>query len=209
MRKQKRKNKQGIGEGEDKNRNHQEQGLDASAQSPLPQEDSEQELFFAEKKFRKILGWLTVFFMIFMFVTEGTTTEEVGAVEVKNRVSSEITSGFTLSADSQFEIDARDFEVTGFDGHGTARMLIWDYRGDTNDEVQILVDGQVIREVHVLNGNVAAYSVPVPSVVTIRGVETNAGQPITYAVKFPERDQTIFNVVTTGNSNQYQLVPRF
>ncbi|RAP74365.1 hypothetical protein [Paenibacillus montanisoli] len=172
----------------------------------LPAKEQEEELFIGEKKFRSAFGVLAILFIILSIFTVGTTSQETGAAEIKNRVSTSIESGFTTETD--VKIDSRDFEVSEFEGNGTARMLIWDFKGNTNNEVQILVDGKVIREVHVLNSNVAAYSVPVPSVVTIKGLTSNSGVPITYAVKFPEREQTLFNVVPSKGANQYTLVPR-
>ena len=115
---------------------------------------------------------------------------------------------FTVKT-SRHRLEAKDFEIKGFDGGGTARMLVWDFTGDSNNEIRILADGEVIREVHVLNSNVAAYSVPVPSVVTIVGLNSQTSLPITYAVKFPERDETLFNMVPVNGTNQYRLVPRF
>ncbi|WP_062048291.1 hypothetical protein [Bacillus sp. JCM 19034] len=73
-------------------------------------------------------------------------------------------------------------------------MLIWDFTGNDVDKVQIIVDGQIIRESHTLSPNVSSYSVPVPSVVTIQGLEGQAN----YAVKFPERKYTLFNTVSPG-----------
>lgn len=168
----------------------------------------QEELSHGEKKFRSGLGILSILFFFLMFTLESTISEEVAVNEVKNRISAEIPSGYTLDTNTNIQIDSRDFEVSGFDGDGTARMLIWDYKGDSNNEIQILVDGQVVRENHMLNSNVAAYSVPVPSVVTIRGVNNNEGTPITYAVKFPDRKQTLFNIVTVNGANQYTLIPR-
>ncbi|OLO37925.1 hypothetical protein BTR23_13400 [Alkalihalophilus pseudofirmus] len=182
---------------------HQEEQLT----SKKTEEDGE--LFIGEKKFRTGLGWLTIFFIILLFFTETTMSQEEGIEVIQNRVSHAVESGFTIETDTEIQIDARDFEITGFDGQGEARMLIWDYRGDTGNEIQILADGQVIREVHRLNSNVAAYSVPVPGVITIRGLESHAAQPITYAVKFPERKETIFNLVPVNGTNQYTLIPRF
>lgn len=177
-----------------------------SKEKSKPGGEQENELFFGEKKFRTGLGLFTILFMILSFTFETTVSEEEARAEVMNRTSGIIESGFTTDAD--IALEPRDFEVTGFDG-GTARMLIWDYKGDTNNEVQILVDGQPIREVHILNSNVAAYSVPVPSVVTIQGLKSEGAQPITYAVKFPDRKQTLFNTVSTNGANQFTLVPRF
>lgn len=108
-------------------------------------------------------------------------TTETGASEIKNQISTIIPSGFVLDAGTDVEINSRDFEVPGFEGNGYARMLILDNTGDSNSEVQILVDGKVIRAVHVLNSNAAACSVPVPSVVTIRGADSIIGDPKTYA----------------------------
>ncbi len=183
--------------------------FDKSEEIEDDEEGKSSELFFGEKRFRTALGILSILFIFLFSVDLSVMSQETGVEEIKNRVSEVMAAGFTLDAEITVELDARDFEVTGFDGYGTARMLIWDFKGDTNNEIQILVDGQVIREVHVLNSNVAAYSVPVPGLVTIRGLSSDAGAPITYAVKFPDRKQTLFNVVPTNGTNTYKLVPRF
>ncbi|WP_368504368.1 hypothetical protein AB3N04_01385 [Alkalihalophilus sp. As8PL] len=185
--------------------NSQDQKLNNKA---APKKKDE-ELFLGEKKFRTGLGLFTLLFAIIgLTLSTSSLAEEEATAEILNRSSEFIESGLTVDTDIQLE--PRDFEVTGFtNGSGSARMLIWDYLGDSNNEVQILVDGQPIRELHVLNSNVAAYSVPVPSVVTIRGLSTTGAQPITYAVKFPDRKQTLFNAVPTNGVNQYTLVPRF
>ncbi|TSB47378.1 hypothetical protein [Alkalicoccobacillus porphyridii] len=154
------------------------------------------------KKMRFIFGITSLVTLIIAFSISSNLSEEQGLEEIANRTSSSIESGFTITDMSEVELDARDFEVGDFDG-GTARMLIWDFTGDSEDKVQIIVDGQVLRESHTLTSSVAAYSVPVPSVVTIQGLDSNA----TYAVKFPERRYTIFNVVTSGTGNSYTLTP--
>ncbi|MCM3584357.1 hypothetical protein M3182_01205 [Mesobacillus maritimus] len=201
MKRQKKDPKQMFGE-------NQEHAQLNSNEEISEERVNQEELFHGEKKFRSGLGILSILFFFLMFTLESTIPEEVAVNEVKNRISAEIPSGYTLDTNTNIQIDSRDFEVSGFDGDGTARMLIWDYIGDSNNEIQILVDGQVVRENHMLNSNVAAYSVPVPSVVTIRGVNNNAGTPITYAVKFPDRKQTLFNIVTVNGANQYTLIPR-
>ncbi|WLR43406.1 hypothetical protein LC087_04295 [Bacillus carboniphilus] len=179
-----------------------------SEEIPLD-ENEEETLFLGESKFRTGFGLLSIVFLVITILTTTTLTEEEALAEIKNRSSESITSSFKLTAETKVQLESQDFEVTDFEGNGTARMLIWDFTGHSGNEVQILVDGQVIRDVHILNDNVAAYSVPVPSVVTIRGLDSTTETPIQYAVKFPDRKQTLFNVVPIEGTNQYTLVPRF
>lgn len=179
--------------------------IDNSGEQTL-EVDQNKELFFGEKKFRTGLGLLSILLLIFTIATETTITKEKAIEEVKNRISSSVDSGFQLEKDVTLDLEPNNHEIKGFEGPGNARMLVWDFRGDSGNEIQILVDGQVLREVHILNSNVAAYSVPIPSVVTIRGLKGTSA--ITYAVKFPDRKQTLFNTVPINGINQYKLVPK-
>ncbi|MEC2072570.1 hypothetical protein [Alkalihalophilus marmarensis] len=161
------------------------------------------ELTPSAKLARTAIGLLALILTISgMAFSTGTMSDEAASDEIANRTSTEMESGFVLEDASQVALDSQDFAVGNFDG-GTARMLIWDFTGDSEDRVQIMVDGQIIRESHTLTSNAAAYSVPVPSVVTIQGLEGQA----TYAVKFPERKYTIFNAVAPGGANAYTLTP--
>lgn len=160
------------------------------------------ELTPSAKLMRKLLGALATIMIIWSLFFSSTVSQNQAAEEIANQSTTEIYSGFVLENASDLAIEAQDFTVGDFDG-GTARMLIWDFTGNTEDKIQILVDGQIIRESHTLTSNVAAYSVPVPSVVTIRGLEDQAH----YAVKFPERKYTMFNTVAPSGANAYTLTP--
>ncbi|WP_152656059.1 hypothetical protein [Oceanobacillus sp. CFH 90083] len=155
-----------------------------------------------EAKFtRKLLGIISIIFLIGSTAFNPMVSQDAAAEDIANQSSTEIESGFVLNDTSDLAIEAQDFAVGDFDG-GTARMLIWDFTGDSEDQIQIMVDGEIIRESHTLTSNVAAYSVPVPSVVTIVGIDQ-----ANYAVKFPERKNVLFNTVAPGGANAYTLTP--
>lgn len=203
---------QRIKKGEQTNHNQQWRP-DSSYEQKLPQEpgqkykknkhtNSNSPIQESAKKVRFIFGITSLVTLILAFTVTSSMGQEQGLEEITNRTSTSMESGFTLTDTTAVDLDARNFEVGEFDG-GTARMLIWDFTGDSESKIQIIVDGQVLRESHTLTSSVAAYSVPVPSVVTIQGLDSNA----TYAVKFPERRYTIFNAVTPGTGNAYTLTP--
>ena len=136
------------------------------------------------------------------YAAEGTEEEVVA-----NRVSSETFAGEVFFEDeANAGIEARDFEVALGDSGGEAKMLIWDFNSEDLDEVQIIVNGQMIKEKLILTNNAAAISVPVPSTVTIRGVKDSGGG-ISYAVKFPNSKAAYFNVVGVGAGNTYTVKP--
>ena len=142
-------------------------------------------------------------FLVTSYLDEGTA-EEV----VTNRISTSTSAGESLFVNETYaNIEARDFEVNnaGVDG-GEARMLIWDFNFEDLDEVSILVDGIPIKEKLIISHNAASISIPVPSTVTIKGVKDSGGG-IAYAVKFPNKKATYFNIVTVGQSNTYTVLP--
>ncbi|MCK0472826.1 hypothetical protein [Halalkalibacter sp. APA_J-10(15)] len=176
--------------------------MPSTKKTELTASSRETELTPSAKLMRRNLGLVTLTLMIFgMFFSSSSVSQERAADEVMNRTSSIIESGFVLEDTSELALNEQDFAIGDFDG-GTARMLIWDFTGDSEDQIQIIVDGQIIRESHTLTSNVAAYSVPVPSVVIIQGIDQ-----ANYAVKFPERKYTIFNAVSPGGANAYTLTP--
>lgn len=150
-----------------------------------------------------VLAIITSFFVT-SYLDEGTEAEVVG-----HRTSYSTTAGENIFAEeANAHINARDFEVKGVgtDG-GEARMLIWDYNLVDYDEVSVYVNGSIVKEKIILSENAVAISIPVPSKVTITGVKDNGGG-INYAVKFPNNEQTYFNVVSVGTSNVYTVLPR-
>lgn len=181
--------------------------------SEYSQDHSEQEIVPHQSKIRKSLGWtaLTIVGLAIIggFLTTSYSDEGTAEEVVANRISTSTEAGESLFTDeANANIEARDFEVTnaGTDG-GEARMLIWDFNKVDLDEVAVLVDGVPVKEKLILSENAAAISIPVPSTVTVRGVK-DLGGGISYAVKFPNNDTTYFNVVTTGQSNTYKVLPK-
>ncbi|MGE7664598.1 hypothetical protein ACQKMN_02670 [Ureibacillus composti] len=180
--------------------------------SNIEPEQEEKEIIRHQTKMKKSI-WLGVLSLIGLsiiagFYTTGYMDEGTAEEVVFNRISEATVAGEQLfEEETNAGIEARDFEVTGAgtDG-GEARMLIWDFNMEDLDEVSIIVDGTVVREKHIITNDAYAISVPVPSVVTITGV-TDRGAGISYAVKFPNNEQTYFNVVAPGQSNTYTVLP--
>ncbi|RHW42689.1 hypothetical protein D1B31_03620 [Neobacillus notoginsengisoli] len=173
--------------------------------------EQEEELFHYEKDHRKpiiiaSMAGIAIAIVLSLFTggfSSAANPEEV----VANRVSASVSAGETLfDSEVNAGIDARDFEVTVNDNHGEARMLIWDFNSEDLDEVQILVNGQPVKEKLILTNRAAAISIPVPSTVTIKGLKDNGGG-ISYAAKFPNDKKTYFNTVTKGTSNTYTVKP--
>jgi hypothetical protein len=73
--------------------------------------------------------------------------------------------------------------------------------------VQILVDGKIIQDSIVLTNTPVAFTVPVPGVITIKGIQDQGGG-FTYAVKFPQTRLTCFNIVAVNGVNTYTLLPK-
>ncbi len=92
-------------------------------------------------------------------------------------------------------------------GSGNAKMIIWDSNLEDGDIVQIFVDGKPLHNAFELTNSPAAFSVPVPSTVTIKGVKDVLGG-ISYGVKFPQDKLAIFNIVPVGGVNTYVLTPK-
>jgi hypothetical protein len=173
-----------------------------------PSEES-RELFLGEWKFRKIVGAVIVLsFLFLVFFRPGISTDAANKT-VSGRISNYTSAGEKMFLDEvNAGIVAKEFTVSGLkegDGGG-AKMLIWDFNHEDGDQVQILVNGQPIHEPFVLTNSPAAFSVPAVCVVTIEGVRDGGGG-ISYAVKFPQKKMTIFNVVPLNGINTYHLVP--
>ena len=149
---------------------------------------------------RFLLGITALITLTLSIFFGSSTSEEEALEEIANRTSTSITSGFTLDEEIDIELEARDFDIGEFEG-STTRLLVWDFTGDTKNEIQIRVDGQIVLEIHTLTSTIRAYTVPVPGEVKVEGLHDVAP----YAVKFPEKQFTIFNSVSPGENNTYTL----
>jgi hypothetical protein len=168
----------------------------------LPKEPS-------NKWMAKILIFLVIGLLFFMinYAFNGRTPAIEGNVITKEQISSEVAAGAILfNKEESAGLQAKDFEVTGLERGESARLLIWDFNAEDRDAVQIFVDGKPIHSSVVLTHTPAAFSVPVPSTVTIKGINDGGGG-ITYAVKFPNNKMTYFNVANVNEMNTYTLIP--
>ena len=130
------------------------------------------------------------------------------AAPITIRENHQTAAGSTpLKAGQNVKIPAKDFTVNDMNSGGNARMLIWNLKNETGDEIQVLVDGKPIHDAVELTDSVIAFSVPVPSVVTVKGLNSPHGD-ILYGVKFPNKNLTIYNAVTQKTGNQYTLTPK-
>lgn len=184
---------------------------DIDNQTGFDEEDQQPEVIYHEHSHRKPVFFgsiLAVVLAIGLSMILGSYTSEGSAEEVvANRISKSTLAGETPFTDeTNAGITAKDFEVTVGDSGGDAKMLIWDFNSEDNDEVQILVNGQPLKEKLILAHNPAAISIPVPSTVTVKGLKDNGGG-ISYAVKFPNDKVTYYNVVSVNAGNTYTVKP--
>jgi hypothetical protein len=180
-------------------------------QAGFDDEEQQPEVIYHEQSHRKLVFFGTILATVLaigLSMILGSYTSEGSAEEVvANRISKSTMAGETPFTDeTNAGITAKDFEVTVGDSGGDAKMLIWDFNSEDNDEVQILVNGQPLKEKLILATNPAAISIPVPSTVTVKGLKDNGGG-ISYAVKFPNDKVTYYNVVGVNAGNTYTVRP--
>lgn len=184
---------------------------DLDYQTGLDEEEQRPEVIYHEHSHRKSVFFgtiLAVVLAIGLSMVMGSYSSEGSAEEVvANRISKSTLAGETpFTEETNAGIIARDFEVTVDESGGDAKMLIWDFNSEDDDEVQILVNGQPLKEKLILANNPAAISIPVPSTVMIRGLKDHGGG-ISYAVKFPNDKITYYNVVSVNAKNTYTVKP--
>ncbi|WNF23467.1 hypothetical protein [Mesobacillus jeotgali] len=184
---------------------------DIDHQTGFDEEEQQPEVIYHEHSHRKPVFFGTILAVVLatgLSMLLGSYTSEGSAEEVvANRISKSTLAGETPFTDeSNAGITAKDFEVTVGDSGGDAKMLIWDFNSEDHDEVQILVNGQPLKEKLILAHNPAAISIPVPSTVTVKGLKDNGGG-ISYAVKFPNDKVTYYNVVSVNAGNTYTVKP--
>jgi hypothetical protein len=180
-------------------------------QTGFDEEEQHPEVIYHEHSHRKPVFFGTILALLLaigLSMILGSYSSEGSAEEVvANRISKSTLAGETPFMDeTNAGITARDFEVTVGDSGGDAKMLIWDFNSEDSDEVQILVNGQPLKEKLILATNPAAISIPVPSTVTVKGLKDNGGG-ISYAVKFPNDKITYYNVVSVNAGNTYTVKP--
>ncbi|MCA1054203.1 hypothetical protein LCM10_04325 [Rossellomorea aquimaris] len=184
---------------------------DADNQIVLDEEEQHPEVIYHEHSHRKPVFFgtiLAVLLAIGLSMILGSYSSEGSAEEVvANRISKSTLAGETPFTDeTNSGITPRDFDVTVGDSGGDAKMLIWDFNSEDHDEVQILVNGQPLKEKLILATDPAAISIPVPSTVTVKGLKDDGGG-ISYAVKFPNDKITYYNVVSVNGGNTYTVKP--
>ncbi|MEK3916339.1 hypothetical protein [Paenibacillus sp. FSL H7-0331] len=153
-----------------------------------------------------LFALIFVFFLTMFFLANIPPTLDTNKL-MKEQISREAAAGAILFyGEEKNGIQAKNFEVPGLTRSVSTRMLIWDYNLEDNDKVQILVDGKPIHDSIVLTNTPVAFTVPVPSVITIKGIQDQGGG-LTYAVKFPQTKYTFFNIVAVNGVNTYTLMP--
>lgn len=177
--------------------------------SPGESELARSEGIPSEKKHKNLIIAASGVMLILSFFIGNGMTNSNGENVMRARTSTEVNAGQALfKEETNANIQAKDFEVSGAsDPNGNAKMLIWDYNYEDKDEVQIFVDGKPIHDAFMLTKSPAVFSVPVPSVVTIKGIKDNGGG-ISYAVKFPQNKLAYFNTVAVNGVNTYTLVSK-
>ncbi len=175
------------------------------------EEEAEPEIIYHEHSHRKPVFFGTILAVVLAIglsmISGGYSSEGSAEEVVANRISTSTIAGESpMTDETNAGITAKDFEVTVGDSGGDAKMLIWDFNSEDNDEVQILVNGQPVKEKLILANNPAAISIPVPSTVTIKGLKDYGGG-ISYAVKFPNDQITYYNVVGVNAGNTYTVKP--
>ncbi|SFM35423.1 hypothetical protein SAMN03159341_1289 [Paenibacillus sp. 1_12] len=153
-----------------------------------------------------LLGVGLLFLTINYAFNESTPTLGSNVIN-KEQIGSQVAAGTVLfNKEENPGLQAKDFKVNELQQGGSAKLVIWDFNVQDYDEVQIFVDGKPIHNSVVLTHTPAEFSVPVPSVVTIKGTSDKGGG-ITYAVKFLPNNLTYFNVANVNEINTYTLVP--
>lgn len=171
------------------------------------EDEQEKEIFRGEWSFRKIIGLLTIILLISSFFFSSDPSGEEAISIVKSRQSESVQAGSQLiDNETNAGIKPKDFEIKGFEDGGNAKMLIWDFNSEDKDELQVFINGEPTSEPFILTNTPVAFSVPASAVVKIKGIKDSGGG-ISYAVKFPQRKKTIFNIVSINGFNTYTLVP--
>lgn len=153
-----------------------------------------------------LLGVGLLFLTINYAFNESTPTIGSNVIN-KEQISSQVAAGTVLfNKEENPGLQAKDFKVNEMKQGGPAKLVIWDFNVQDYDEVQIFVDGKPIHNSVVLTHTPAEFSIPVPSVVTIKGISDKGGG-ITYAVKFLPNNLTYFNVANVNEINTYTVVP--
>ncbi|MCC0565834.1 hypothetical protein [Brevibacillus borstelensis] len=159
-----------------------------------------------EKGIGKSFLLATILIAAAVFFTGGQLPEGDAAQIVNSRVSTSVAAGEQLFAEENTAgLEAKDFVVESpADEAGEATMLIWDFNAEDGDQIEILVNGKSVYPVLTLTNQPAAISVPVPSVVTVKGLK-DAGGGISYAVKLPQSGLAYFNAVSVQGVNTYTI----
>ncbi|KYG30503.1 hypothetical protein [Alkalihalobacillus trypoxylicola] len=149
---------------------------------------------------RGILLIFSILLLAFSAIFNSSPSTEVAATEISKQYSLEIDSGYVMEIPRRLDINPQNFIIEEFT-QSSSRMLIWDFTGNNQNTIEIRVNDEIIEQNYSLSSEVAVFDIPIPSVVTITGVD----EEVNYAVKFPERLYTMFNTVASNQSNEYQL----
>ncbi|MEK3916340.1 hypothetical protein [Paenibacillus sp. FSL H7-0331] len=167
-------------------------------------------LMLPNGRMHKNLVLFALIFLFFLFIASCTNipTPLDSNKLMKEQFSREPAAGTKLfNKEEHNGIQARDFNISGLTRGVSTRMLIWDFNSEDHDIVQILVDGKIIQDSIVLTNTPVAFTVPVPGVITIKGIQDQGGG-LAYAVKFPQTRFTCFNIVAVNGVNTYTLLPK-
>ena len=170
-------------------------------------EDDEEELDIMNdsvKKFRFIIGLITIVTMFFSFVIIGAPSINyqsdlasglIDGIQVGDRLSQE---AVTLQP-TDIEVD-----LTGRDG-GPIKLYIWDFDDEDGDYVQVFVNGSPHTEPFMIRHKEVKVGVPGEGLIQVKGIRDGDGKGISYGVFFNKTGEEYLNTAPINGTNTYTL----
>jgi hypothetical protein len=131
----------------------------------------------------------------------------IGALAKLDATETNLAPGAVL-ASSDLRMAGQDYVVEFKTGLKYTSMLIWDFAAEDGDQVEILVNGQLVKGPFIIRHAPVAIQLPVGAEVEVRGVIDGGGGGVTYAVNFSELPRSILNSADPDTSNRYSLVEK-
>ena len=131
----------------------------------------------------------------------------VGALNKLDATEENLAPG-TVLASSDLRLAGQDYVIQFRKGFKYTSMQIWDFAAEDGDQVEILVNGEIVKGPFIIRHAPIAIQLPVGAQVEVRGVLDGGGGGVTYAVNFPELPRSIRNSADPGTSNRYSLVEK-
>lgn len=171
------------------------------------EEEKDEYISSSMKKFRKIIGVLSLAIFI-SYCIFSYTSQEAFRDNLTSGVIENVSEGDLLSKES-LKLDPKDETLEVLNGIGNLEISIWNFAQEEDyDYIQVFIDGVAQGGPFSIRHKPVKISVPDKGIIQVQGVRDGSNNGITYAIFFNKTGETYLNTVPLNTMNTYTIISK-